>query len=211
VHKKAFTLSELALAIAILAVLVAAVVPRLTDADIAAQVAQVRSDLRSIGAALEAYHRDYRAYPPDFQFYQSYVTIGRPIPDPLLWCLTTPMPYIVSLPQEVFSNNSPIGGPHYGYMAKYFVSIVGSQYNYPYRGTDRWALVSKGPDLWSNSGHYLLFGEDILNQIPEWPAWQVGPGCLYDPTNGAVSAGDIVLLHEDMLTTTFVSNWHAYH
>ena len=54
-----------------------------------------------------------------------------------------------------------------------------------------WALVTSGPDNISSLGEWLIFGEDVLNQLPPFlgiTTW----GALYDPTNGTVSDGDIV-------------------
>ena len=51
-----------------------------------------------------------------------------------------------------------------------------------------WSLTTDGPNRLPNYGGYMVFGEDCLNHIFAWDRW----GCQYDPTNGTVSAGDIV-------------------
>ncbi len=51
-----------------------------------------------------------------------------------------------------------------------------------------WGLCSWGPDKVTNLGLFLVFGEEYLNTLN----FLGYPGCLYDPTNGTISAGDIV-------------------
>jgi hypothetical protein len=55
-----------------------------------------------------------------------------------------------------------------------------------------WALVSVGPDQHTNSGEWLMYGENVLNQVFPSSSLESDPGCLYDPSNGSSSAGDIV-------------------
>lgn len=205
--RRATTLWEFSLSIAILAIFVAAVIPSFTDADISAQVSQARTDMRAIGSALEAYRHDYPRYPLDYVFdlsKGSSPTSGKKY----LACLTTPVAYLPTLPGDVFFSTKTIGASFdYRY---YGPDWIGSQIlagGYPDRGKDGWALVSFGPDRWHNYGQYAFFGEKALHEIPNQPPYN---GCLYDPTNGAVSAGDIVLLHEDMLTTTLARDWQSY-
>ena len=64
---------------------------------------------------------------------------------------------------------------------------------------DQWILVSVGPDGCVNYGMSALFGEEYLNSRPA-ASTGVRQGCLYDPTNGAVSDGDLVQLGRDMKT-----------
>ncbi len=55
-----------------------------------------------------------------------------------------------------------------------------------------WVLVSVGPDQKSNNGEWAMFGEKILVTVGPYAGG--GWGCIYDPTNGTVSEGDIVRL-----------------
>ena len=60
------------------------------------------------------------------------------------------------------------------------------------RADHQWVLASVGPDQRRNGENMYLYGEEVLNYAPANPALNYGPGCLYDPTNGTVSAGDIM-------------------
>lgn len=62
--KKAFTLIELLIVVAIIAILAAIAVPNFLEAQVRSKVARVRSDIRSYATALEAYYIDNNAYPP---------------------------------------------------------------------------------------------------------------------------------------------------
>jgi hypothetical protein len=59
----------------------------------------------------------------------------------------------------------------------------------------QWFLLSIGPDMLISEGAYLVYGEDIVNQMkPYMPngAKATDYGAIYDPTNGTISNGDIV-------------------
>ena len=62
--KKAFTLVEMLLVVAIIAVLVALLMPTLTKARIVVQVGVVKADLSQIELALERFQNDFGEFPP---------------------------------------------------------------------------------------------------------------------------------------------------
>lgn len=208
-QKRATTLWEFCLVIAFLAILVAAVIPSLTDADISAQVSQARTDMRAIGSALEAYRHDYPRYPLDYVFDLSKGSSSSPTSGKkYLACLTTPVPYLPTLPGDVFFSTKTIGASFdYRYYGPDWIGLQVLGGGYPDRSKDSWALVSFGPDRWHNYGQYAFFGEKALHDIPHLPPYN---GCLYDPTNGAVSAGDIVLLHEGVAPRLSACDWQKY-
>jgi len=158
--------------------------------------------MRSIAQALEAYKVDHRQYPMDYQFYQLPPPYGigylnAPFADVCLGRLTTPIPYLIILPFDAFRFERGVydGDPQrFGYKAdlafRRYVLIFSGSWASMADWSNLWILVSAGPDQTANSGEYAMFGEEILNRTK--PFLGGGPGCLYDPTNGTVSAGDIV-------------------
>ena len=97
----AFTLIELLIVVAIIAILASIAVPNLLEAQTRSKVSRVKADLRTVATALEAYHGDYNVYPPSTLV----IPFRRLIP------LTTPVAYIVTVPLDVFQTNEPDAGP----------------------------------------------------------------------------------------------------
>src|SRR6188768_3789796 len=62
--KKAFTLIELLIVVAIIAILAAIAVPNFLEAQVRAKVSRARTDMRSVATALEGYAVDNNKYPP---------------------------------------------------------------------------------------------------------------------------------------------------
>lgn len=61
--KKAFTLIELLIVVAIIAILAAIAVPNFLEAQVRSKVSRVKSDQRSFATALESYYIDNNTYP----------------------------------------------------------------------------------------------------------------------------------------------------
>jgi len=155
-----------------------------------------------MATAIETYKVDFNQYPMDFQFYQLPSPWG--IGDLNDWraavplvIMTTPIAYMTSLPFNVFryEHGAFDGDPrHYGYKAdlawRNFIVAFNLAAHPEWDQSKHWALMSVGPDQTTNAGEWYMFGEEALNS--RVPAWGGGPGCLYDPTNGSVSWGDIV-------------------
>ncbi len=62
-RRRGFTLIELLVVVAIIAMLIAILVPSLSRARLKAKVTKAHAELRGIGIALHQYHDDYRDYP----------------------------------------------------------------------------------------------------------------------------------------------------
>src|SRR5215211_3402823 len=61
--QKAFTLIELLIVVAIIAILAAIAVPNFLEAQTRAKVSRVKNDQRSLATGLEAYYVDNNSYP----------------------------------------------------------------------------------------------------------------------------------------------------
>ncbi|MBI1783572.1 prepilin-type N-terminal cleavage/methylation domain-containing protein [Candidatus Sumerlaeota bacterium] len=148
---QAFTLIELLIVVAIIAILAAIAVPNFLEAQVRAKVSRVKADMRSIATAIESYRVDNGEYPegsdePD-EIPQELVDLLGPLagryytfrtrgPNGQIagisfFTLTTPISYMTSIPPDPFAS---------------------SQAHIPfcYRDAkvtlDGWILTSVGPD-----------------------------------------------------------------
>lgn len=214
---KAFTLIELLIVVAIIAILAAIAVPNFLEAQVRSKVSRCKSDMRTLATGLEAYKIDTNHYPPDQMFYNN-GTAG-PRNYLVLHKLTTPVAYVSSIPADLFVNTRGLSeatrfvNSQYNYYAeqnldhKWGRSFQGIDMYVPgtgvpnifvssYGGKDIgiiWNLASIGPDRIDNWGIWAQFGgPDFVNRIPAFPGFGLAPGAIYDPTNGTLSSGDII-------------------
>jgi prepilin-type N-terminal cleavage/methylation domain-containing protein len=108
--RRAFTLIELLIVVAIIAILAAIAVPNFLEAQTRAKISRVKSDQRTIATAIEAYFVDSNRYPPQGPVTQStypYITdptriFGGDSPRhasgnrAIAWNLSTPVAYLSS-------------------------------------------------------------------------------------------------------------------
>ncbi|MDX2176408.1 MAG: prepilin-type N-terminal cleavage/methylation domain-containing protein [Candidatus Sumerlaeia bacterium] len=209
---RAFTLIELLIVVAIIAILAAIAVPNFLEAQVRAKVSRARSDMRSLATALEAYRVDNNTYPlgvVDAPIAPSYSPslIRRSV----FALITTPVAYITSFPPDAFNGD---------YRSNPTTDILGLRKFYDYRRTrfgttsggrttifesatglgigigqrfDSWLLYSPGPDQEQNlntqrGGQNSFDVAGFGDPIGDWP--------FYDPTNGSVSVGDVVRARE---------------
>jgi len=212
--KGAFTLIELLIVVAIIAILAAIAVPNFLEAQVRSKVARVKAEVRSIVTGLKAYIVDYNNYPgPEQQappFYRVYYT------GETMYAITTPVAFMTSIPLDPFATGSfiyrregqagPLGelGPAdaypwkktYHYLSYGRLSYLGEGLSSPVfclqsLGPDQKYGVGVGtdPDSWVAS-QWLL--EACIG--PNAITWNQDPrllGVIYDPTNGTRSAGDV--------------------
>ena len=197
-NRRAFTLIELLIVVAIIGILAAIAVPNFLNAQVRAKIGRVYADLRSIQTALEMYTIDN----------------NRPIMDPLelanagiyqrgvrVWAqLTTPIAYIgINAVKDPFIPTEPPTGN------AAWEAVMDGTYHYRnvevMRGvnnqgaasnadpTARYIVRSPGPDRW-------YWGDP--QRLLVWMA--------YNASNGLKSEGDIMLCDKGILGVTFMGN-----
>jgi prepilin-type N-terminal cleavage/methylation domain-containing protein len=211
-NKCGFTLIELLIVVAIIAILAAIAVPNFLEAQTRSKVSRCKADMRSVATALEAYRVDNTHYPMDANYwgpfgpFSGFSGAGQLSQTAVnqmtvLFPLTSPISYLGRIPLNVFPNDfdpavrGTPAGLNYVYQAESWLKVVaGNHPQWPVRGV--WSLSSVGPDKIQSLGEYLVFGEEVLHTDPDLghpnPIFGVFVGGLYDPTNGTISAGDIV-------------------
>ena len=194
--KRAFTLIELLIVVAIIAILAAIAVPNFLEAQTRAKVSRVMADMRTIATAIEAYTVDYNRPLPDY-FEWWGATLGATLLglDWVLVPLTTPVAYMTTIPRDPFvqrwegpgivthpwyrtstgSGSEESAQPYHNLPTDPAALFYGPRSNY------RWVLDSRGPD------HGYEW--DRANFPQEWH-W-AGDVVYYDATNGTKSQGDI--------------------
>jgi len=205
--KTAFTLIELLIVVAIIAILAAIAVPNFLEAQIRAKVSRVKGDMRTVALAMEAYFVDWNAYVRHYDF--SVNSAGVPTPpyyQQYWWWspLTTPVAYMTLDPIDVFQQQRWLhynqahwfgGRIHYDPIFNTWDSWMGTGWG-PYEAfTDEmrargvwYTLQSIGPDGKTNVSGRL--GDSTVRVAGRTRG--DGLAAFYDPTNGTVSYGDIV-------------------
>ena len=117
INAKAFTLIELLIVVAIIAILAAIAVPNFLEAQVRAKVSRAKTDMRSMATAVECYAVDNNKYPysqlPVTPAQRDWVSPGGfplgNVSDPNKMCggMTTPIAYITSLPIDIFDTKLP--------------------------------------------------------------------------------------------------------
>jgi len=186
---RAFTLIELLIVVAIIAILAAIAVPNFLEAQMRSKVSRARADMRSIATALETYGVDNNAYPP---MREPGFTGGNPVlaGAELKWWyvpdrLSTPISYL-----STADIRCPFGGdlPQSGN----FPDQIWRRFSYE-NIPELVAAATTTPILvnrYVNGKAFDLAGAWRLNSVGPDNAWN--PSLAYDPTNGTASAGDII-------------------
>ena len=216
---RAFTLIELLIVVAIIAILAAIAVPNFLEAQVRSKVSRAASDMRAVATGLEAYFVDYNKYPPNPDTSEGFNVTP--------WQLTTPLQYLTTRPIDPFkighdvtqTTNPPMTNERFFY--DYF-SILSS---------DEWyAAISGGTNVFmivgDATGPYAAYlNRGALKKYGKWLQWSIGPDVQfwiaaddfrnannpavglkepshlpwgysfdvpYDATNGSVSFGNII-------------------
>jgi type II secretion system protein G len=216
-QRKAFTLIELLIVVAIIAILAAIAVPNFLEAQTRSKVSRAKADMRTIATAMESYQVDNNGYTagsgglnPGENFPQNakkgYVRLVKPIP------------YITSIPSDAFGWYTSAGGDrHPAYYelgtGKVGVGNSGDSFNGSPLGVpaDAFLIQSTGPDNIDDTQNPLS-PVNFPSGIKSFPvrAWRGDPDAppaigngtggptpadiirlIYDPTNGTISPGEI--------------------
>ncbi|MGF1573265.1 MAG: prepilin-type N-terminal cleavage/methylation domain-containing protein [Sumerlaeia bacterium] len=217
--KKAFTLIELLIVVAIIAILAAIAVPNFLEAQTRAKVSRVKADLRTLTIAFEVYALDWNKPAPEAG--------NGPFPDRTIDgiggqsgivtpAISTPIAYITNSDlRDVFFQSDgtgvrpdlqlftykaydwewPLGNPVKAPSAPITFNeragLTGEQF-LDFYGS--WRILSVGPDRdWDNIDNGTQFSGGLQ------PV-----GMPYDATNGTISAGSIVRSQKEGEVTKWV-------
>ncbi len=162
--RKAFTLIELLIVVAIIGILAAIAVPNFMNAKMRATIARMQSDMKAIGDAMAMYRLDNKCFFPN----------QGSNPANEMKYLTTPIQYIASIPHDPYRKPG---------LSKY--GSTTQNYDYTSYGsgcrTD-WCIHGLGPDT----------DEDAGSCGPGPAAGPDFKRLLYQMSNGLASSGDVI-------------------
>lgn len=212
----AFTLIELLIVVAIIAILAAIAVPNFLEAQVRSKAARARADMRSIATALEAYRVSENNYPQNPDPTKSFYVTPKQ--------LTTPIAYLTSRPEDPFAqgtnlalqNNQPnliseeklytywtvIDFEKQGMRSDGVIEAAMSV-NDPFHSSGNraaflkygaWYQCSIGPDRTFDLrvGAASVDGTTSALSTPKFLDWGYSFDVSYDPTNGSRSFGNII-------------------
>ncbi len=205
--RPAFTLIELLIVVAIIAILAAIAVPNFLEAQTRSKVSRVKADMRTMATGMETYAVDFNKYPiPADELGewignpQAAITVN-PMETRVPVLLTTPVAYLTSRKEDPFAVTRALESRLYHAVTKDYLEVRRN-----YTPTHNWILVWNRyfREITGNlppenvSYFFVSFGPDQDHdaEVPHINA-PPGPhthndGALYDPTNGTVSSGDIL-------------------
>ena len=202
-RQRAFTLIELLIVVAIIAILAAIAVPNFLEAQTRSRVSRVKADERSLATAIESYFVDHNNYPMsdtadmerqnfrrfiEWQTTRATVSLSTPIayvtrarfPDPFKPQSAGAEEIVGDIVNYInyFAGNTAGGINNSGARECPFNILTGPNSGDYTRfwPTNVWGVASGGPNRVDEHG------------VSEFP---FSRGLIYDPTNGTVSAGDI--------------------
>jgi prepilin-type N-terminal cleavage/methylation domain-containing protein len=187
----AFTLIELLIVVAVIAILAAIAVPNFLEAQARAKISREMNDMRVIATGLESYAVDFGRYPPHGEVLNANTNPSPPIfpatqaglttvefVSPML---TTPIAYLNEYPQDPFLKRQEGEIMRaYGYINSEQMRDIMISKNIPF-------LTEQAGKLIDTHGYWRLYAAG-----PDGIKGDAKVGIPYDPTNGTFSRGDIV-------------------
>jgi type II secretion system protein G len=218
---KAFTLIELLIVVAIIAILAAIAVPNFLEAQVRAKVSRAKSDIRSMQVALESYYVDNNNYPYTESINQSIWLPpgGRPRLAPAghnPGGLTSPISYMTSIPVDVFthavlntagvptSDIAPVYYERAGFGYTDGAMLTAKPSGVPAEAIGTGSLTGSGADTPVTSPLLTPRAYVLYSLGPDLTPFVVNPAGgfftrsrwninnRYDPTNGTISRGNIL-------------------
>jgi len=212
--ERGFTLIELLIVVAIIAILAAIAVPNLIEAQVRAKISRARTDMRTLGIAIESYIVDNNEPLPDYSDWERAMRVPVGLRQGCYRFLTTPIAYLSSMPEDPFAKFTKDGDnprtnrddtKYYNYQ-HYFQSQsndawivqVNAMRKFCWDRGFTWSLYSVGPIPYEYAPYMLdlLGGPNSPRKVPT----SVSMGMVYDPTNGSVSRGRILLTNKGVFS-----------
>lgn len=160
--RRAFTLIELLIVVAIIAILAAIAVPNFLEAQTRSKVSRCVADMRSIITGLESYHIDNNHYPPSHR----------------MLMMTSPVAYMTNIPNDIFANKFFYTNPYTLTPTFLWNNREGEVYK---NMSGHWGIVESGGPVAATVG----------SSAAGSAYFAATDGLEYDPTNGTISFGRI--------------------
>ena len=204
---RAFTLIELLIVVAIIAILAAIAVPNFLEAQVRSKVSRVRSDMRSLATGLESYYIDTNTYPAwrsvaaatltsvvDGATVTAVPTAGLGSTFRLrnttgLSTLTTPVAYLTSYPIDAFAEPKGLTFRYYASRSFWITWSPGPALDYTDAGDLNITSGTSGP--FSPLTGLNNNGTDASGEFT-WAAQTAGPETLYTPVGNPGGIGGVL-------------------
>lgn len=165
-----FTLIELLIVVAIIGILAAIAVPNFMNARLKANISRTVADMRTVTVALEQYFLQWNSYVDDHDYPSDRSQRG-------LFSLTSPMPYLSSLPTDIFSSK-----------------VTGYTENNPHFEFGSGHATNPSSSVWPKQAYIIISpGPNRIEEVHGNDNFPFGTRILsFDVSNGLKSNGDIV-------------------